>query len=79
MSSQRNYRSVVWECTYVVVIHGMLEYIKYFSSTAVDCGALTNPANDRVSHTGGVTFRQTATYRCNTGYILVGSSILTLV
>ena len=40
--------------------------------TAVDCGALTNPANGSVSHTARTTFGQTATYSCNTGYNLVG-------
>ena len=40
----------------------------------VDCGILTNPANGQVTHTAGTIFGQTATYRCNTGYNLVGSS-----
>ena len=43
-------------------------------STAVDCGALTNPANGNVSNTAGTTFRKTANYSCNTGYNLVGDS-----
>ena len=43
-------------------------------STAVDCGTLTNPANGQVSYSGSTTFGQTATYRCNTGYNLVGGS-----
>ena len=30
--------------------------------TAVDCGTLTNPVNGQVSHSGGTTFEQTATY-----------------
>ena len=42
--------------------------------TAVDCGTLTNPVNGQVSHTGRTTFGQTATYSCDTGYILVGDS-----
>ena len=42
--------------------------------TAVNCGTLSNPARGRVSHTGGTTFGQAATYSCNTGYDLVGSS-----
>ena len=42
--------------------------------TAVDCGNLTDPANGQVDHTAGTTFRQTATYSCNTGYGLVGDS-----
>ena len=45
--------------------------------TAVNCGTVTNPANGQVSHTGGTTFGQTATYHCNTGYYKVGSSIRT--
>ena len=49
-------------------------YMKSSSfSTAVNCGTLTNPANGQVSHPAGTTFRQTATYRCNTGYNLVGN------
>ena len=40
----------------------------------MDCGLLTDPANGKVSHTAGTTFRQTATYSCDTGYILVGDS-----
>ena len=46
----------------------------YFTSIVVDCGTLTNPANSQVSYTGRTTFGQTATYSCNTGYNLVGSS-----
>ena len=49
----------------------------YLVSTAVNCGSLTNPANGRVSHSGGTTFRKTATYSCNRGYNLVGSSTRT--
>ena len=45
--------------------------------TAVDCGTLTNPVNGQVSHPGGTTFGQTATYSCNTGYNLVGDSTRT--
>ena len=45
--------------------------------TAVVCGSLTDPANGRVDHTAGTTFRQTATYSCNTGYSLVGDSTRT--
>ena len=41
---------------------------------AVNCGSLSNPSNGRVSHTAGTTYQQTATYSCNTGYNLVGSS-----
>ena len=43
----------------------------------MNCGALTNPANGQVSHPGGTTVGQTATYSCNTGHNLVGSSTRT--
>ena len=46
-------------------------------STAVDCGALTNPANGQVSHAAGTTFGHTATYSCNIGYNLLGDSTRT--
>ena len=42
--------------------------------TAVDCGTLNNPANGQVTHTGRTTYRQTATYSCDTGYNLVGGT-----
>ena len=45
--------------------------------TVVNCGSLSNPARGHVSHTGGTTFGKSATYSCNTGYNLVGSSIRT--
>ena len=45
--------------------------------TVVDCGNLTHPTNGSVNHTAGTTFRQTATYSCNTGYNLVGNSTRT--
>ena len=45
--------------------------------TAVDCGTLTNPVNGQVSHSGGTTFEQTATYSCNAGYGLVGDNTRT--
>ena len=46
-----------------------------FYSTVVDCGTLNTTTNGQVSHPNGTTFRQTATYNCNTGYNLVGDSI----
>ena len=55
-------------CTY---IHLFLIYI------VVNCGPLANPANGQVSHTAGTTYGQRATYSCNTGYHLGGSSIRT--
>ena len=42
--------------------------------TVVDCGTMTDPTNGQVSHTAGTTFEQTATYSCDTGYILVGDN-----
>ena len=45
--------------------------------TAVDCGNLTDPDNGYFNHTAGTTFRQTATYSCNTGYGLAGDSTRT--
>jgi len=45
--------------------------------TAVDCGTLTNPVNGQVSHSGGTTFEQTATYSCNAGYGLIGDNTRT--
>ena len=47
------------------------------SLTAVDCGSLPDPANGRVDHTAGTSLGQTANYRCNTGYNLVGNSTRT--
>ena len=43
----------------------------------MDCGNLTDPTNGQVTLTAGTTFKQTATYRCNTGYNLVGDSTRT--
>ena len=40
----------------------------------MNCDTLTKPANGQVSHTGGTTFGQTATYSCDTGYDLVGDN-----
>ena len=44
--------------------------------TAKDCGTLSNPAKGHVSHTG-TTYGKTATYSCNTGYDLEGTSTRT--
>ena len=52
-----------------------LQHMYMMSLTAVDCGALTNPDNGQVSHTAGTTFRQTATYSCNSGYNMVGGNL----
>ena len=43
-----------------------------FLILTVDCGNLTDPANGNVTHTTGTDLGQTATYRCDTGYNLVG-------
>ena len=43
----------------------------------VDCGNLTDPTNGSVHQIAGTTFRQTATYSCDTGYGLVGDSART--
>ena len=56
---------------------GVVHDLSLWPSTVVNCGALTNPANGQVTHTGGTTLGQTATYRCNTGYNLVGGSTRT--
>ena len=45
--------------------------------TVVDCGTLTDPVSGQVSHPTGTTFGQTAIYRCDTGYILLGDSSAT--
>ena len=42
--------------------------------TAVDCGSLYDPANGQVDHTAGTSLGQTAQYRCNTGYNMVGDN-----
>ena len=52
-----------------------LPHISLFS-TAVSCGALSNPTNGQVSTTG-TTFGETATYSCDTGYNLDGGSTRT--
>ena len=49
----------------------------FTSLTVVNCGNLTDPANGVVNHSAGTTSEQNATYRCNTGYNLVGDSIRT--
>ena len=45
--------------------------------TVVDCGTPTNPVSGQVSHPTGTTFGRDATYRCDTGYNLVGGSSAT--
>lgn len=48
----------------------------YFSSLASDCGSLDNPSNGFVD-ISGTSFSDTATYRCNIGYQLVGEPVRT--
>ncbi len=47
------------------------------SVTVVNCGALANPSNGAVDTSSGTTFMMTATYTCNTGYILIGGNTRT--
>ena len=42
-----------------------------FPCTAVNCGSLNNPSNGKVS-VNGSTFRSVATYKCKSGFSLVG-------
>jgi len=49
---------------------GVLPFILY---AAVDCGGLPNPANGQVT-TSTTTFDSNATYSCNNGYTLSGST-----
>ena len=43
----------------------------------MDCGTLPDTANGQVTLNAGTAMGQTATYRCNTGYNLVGESTRT--
>ena len=52
----------------------LLVYASSIVSTVVDCEALTRPANGQVDTSSGTTYNQVATYNCDTGYSLVGSS-----
>ena len=45
--------------------------------TVVDCGVLAPPPNGQVNTSSGTTYNQVATYSCDTGYNLVGSSTRT--
>ena len=67
--------SLVQVITYVVEETSNIPIV-FFFPIVVSCGTLANPANGQVGHTGA-TYGQTATYSCNTGYNLVGSSIRT--
>ena len=57
--------------------HETAVYCVSLFSTAVDCGSLPDPGNGQVDHTAGTSLGQTANYRCNTGYNLVGDSTRT--
>ena len=47
-------------------------------SVVVDCEPIGNPVNGQVIiMSSGTTFMSTATYTCNTGYIVTGSSLRT--
>ena len=39
-----------------------------------DCGGLVNPADGSVDTASGTTYLETATYSCNTGYDLIGTT-----
>ena len=52
-------------------------HVILFILVGVDCGSLNPLANGRVNHNAGTTFRQNATYSCNTGYNLVEDSTRT--
>ncbi|XP_064386146.1 uncharacterized protein LOC135334769 isoform X3 [Halichondria panicea] len=45
-----------------------------FTCPPVDCGPLANPSNGAVSTSSGTTFMMTATYTCNTRYLLSGDA-----
>ncbi len=41
--------------------------------TVINCGPLTDPANEQVDTSSGTTFGNTATYICDDGYTLNGT------
>ena len=47
----------------------------FLTFIAVNCGDLTVPINGAVDTSSGTTYRETATYTCDTGYQLVGNMI----
>ncbi len=49
----------------------------YFNLAAVDCGALRVVTNGVVDTSSGTTFMNTATYTCDTGYMLNGTDTRT--
>ncbi len=42
--------------------------------TVIDCGSLADPVNGQVEISSGTTFGSTASYSCDTGYNLTGST-----
>lgn len=54
----------------------MFEGIDCVPPTASDCGSLDNPLNGIVD-ISGTSFGDTATYRCNIGYQVVGEPVRT--
>ena len=63
-----------WPCNAIMTSSRCrnLHYV-FLILAVVDCGPLTDPDNGQVNDAAGTTFRHTATYRCNTGYGLVGN------
>ena len=59
-------------CHFLSMYETISSKMTYLIFTAVDCGPLGNPDNGQVTHTGKTTFRWKATYRCETGFYLVG-------
>ena len=62
----------------IITIDNLALYPGHIQSliTAVDCGSLASPKNGRVDLTG-TSSGSTATYSCQSGFILVGSSTRT--
>ncbi len=46
----------------------------YKNIVIVDCGPLTDPANGQVDISSGTTLMNIASYSCDTGYTLTGST-----
>ena len=49
----------------------------YITAQVVDCGSLPTPANGFVLVPAGTNVGDTATYSCNTGYVLTGATTRT--
>ncbi len=61
-------------CIQYITIEKSYTIHMYLISIAVDCGSLTDPENGQVDISSGTTFGSTATYSCNTGFILNGAA-----